>query len=88
MTTFADFSLTVVVMVDESLPHKWFHRRGFYKARMLVLFTWLFFGNVLSMGYKSTLLSTLIPIREARNTTSNIKRSLERLYDISYITCN
>ena len=56
--------------MDESLPHKWFHRRGFYKARMLVLFTWLFFGNVLSMGYKSTLLSTLIPIREAPNMTS------------------
>ena len=58
-------------MVDESLPHKWFHRRGFYKARMLILFTWLFFGNVLSMGYKSTLLSTLIPIREAPHMTSN-----------------
>ena len=57
-------------MVDESLPHKWFHRRGFYKARMLVLFTWLFFGNVLSMGYKSTLLSTLIPIREAKHMAS------------------
>ena len=30
---------------------------------MFLLFTWLFLGNVLSLAYKSTLLSTLIPIR-------------------------
>ena len=30
---------------------------------MFLLFIWLFLGNVLSMAYKSTLLSTLIPIR-------------------------
>ena len=30
---------------------------------MFLLFIWLFAGNVLTMGYKSTLLSTLIPIR-------------------------
>ena len=50
-------------MIDESLPHRWFHRRGFKKSRMFLLFIWLFAGNVLTMGYKSTLLSTLIPIR-------------------------
>ena len=50
-------------MIDESLPHIWFHRRGFKHSRMFLLFTWLFLGNVLSMAYKSTLLSTLIPIR-------------------------
>ena len=50
-------------MIDKSLPHIWFHRRGFKHSRMFLLFTWLFLGNVLSMAYKSTLLSTLIPIR-------------------------
>ena len=60
---FADFSLTAVVMIDESLPHRWFHRTGFKHSRMFLLFIWLFLGNVLSMAYKSTLLSTLIPIR-------------------------
>ena len=51
-------------MIDKSLPHRYFHRRVFFKhSRMFLLFTWLFLGNVLSMAYKSTLLSTLIPIR-------------------------
>ena len=49
--------------IDESLPHRWFHRRGFKHSRMFLLFIWLFLGNVLSMAYKSTLLSTLITIR-------------------------
>ena len=60
----ADFALTYVVMIDESLPHALFKRRGFVKSRTLLLFFWLFVGNVLSMGYRSTLLSTLIPIRD------------------------
>ena len=30
---------------------------------MFLLFIWLFLGNILSMAYRSTLLSTLIPIR-------------------------
>ena len=50
-------------MIDESLPHRWFKRKGFKHSRMFLLFIWLFLGNVLSMAYKSTLLSTLIPIR-------------------------
>ena len=51
-------------MIDESLPSSWFlQRRGFKRSRAILLFTWLFFGNVLSLGYKSTLLSTLIAIR-------------------------
>ena len=51
--TFADFSLTAVVMIDESLPHEWFHRRGFKLSRMFLHFIWLFLGNVLSMGYRA-----------------------------------
>ena len=50
-------------MIDKTLPLRWFHRRGFKHSRMFLLFTWLFLGNVLSLAYKSTLLSTLIPIR-------------------------
>ena len=49
---FTDFALTYVVMIDESLPHEWFKRRGYIKARMLILFIWLFFGNVLTMAYR------------------------------------
>ena len=50
-------------MIDESLPHRWFHRGGFKQSRMFLLFICLFPGNILSMAYKGTLLSTLIPIR-------------------------
>ena len=64
-------------MIDESLPHRWFHRRGFKKSRMFLLFIWLFAGNVLTMGYKSTLLSTLISIRyeEQIDTIQDLDRS-------------
>ena len=48
-----DFALATVVMIDESLPHEWFYRRGFVNGRMFLLFIWLFVGNVLSMGYRA-----------------------------------
>ena len=41
---------------------------------MFLLFIWLFLGNVLFMAYKSTLLSTLIPIR--------YEKTLETLDDL------
>ena len=69
---FSDFALTYVVMIDESLPHALFKRRGFIKSRTILLFFWLFVGNVLSMGYRSTLLSTLIPIRDLVHKMSAI----------------
>ena len=50
-------------MIDISLPHNWFIRRGFKHSRLFLLFTWLFLGHFVSRAYKSTLLSTLIPIR-------------------------
>ena len=56
MYLFADFSLAVVVMIDEALPDAWFYRRGFKNARMFLLFIWLFVGNVLDMGYRTVLI--------------------------------
>ena len=66
-----------MVMIEESLPHRWYQRRGFKKSRMFLLFIWLFAVNVLTMGYKSTLLSTLISIRydEQIDTMQDMDRS-------------
>ena len=51
--------------------------RGFKHSRMFLLFTWLFLGNILSMAYRGTLLSTLIPIRyeKALDTIDDLDKS-------------
>ena len=51
------------MMIDESLPNRWLHRRGFKHSRLFLLFIGFFFGHFLSLAYKSTLLSTLVTIR-------------------------
>ena len=66
-----DLALSSAMLSQESFPHKWFHRRGFI-ARKLLLLQWLVWGNILAWGYRSTLLSILIPIRyEATIKTVN-----------------
>ena len=49
-------------MIPRKRPEKWFKRRGF-KTRKVFLLKWIFVANVFSLGYRSTLLSTLVPIR-------------------------
>ena len=41
---------------------KWIERPGF-GIRKLVILKWIVLGNILTLGYKATLLSSLIPIR-------------------------
>ena len=49
-------------MIPKRRPIRWINRKGFV-ARKTVIVQWLFFGHVLTLGYKSTLLSILITIR-------------------------
>ena len=41
---------------------KWIQRPGF-NLRKVVILKWIVLGNILTLGYKTTLLSSLIPIR-------------------------
>lgn len=59
--SFSDFFLSTELIPKRRLP-KWFNREGFRTRKILIL-KWMVLGNILTMGYKSTLLSTLIPIR-------------------------
>ena len=50
-------------LMDETFPQKWINRRGFVQSRKVLILIWLMFAsNLLNWSYKSTLLSTLIPI--------------------------
>ncbi len=57
-----DFSISIAVMIQESLPYHWFTRRSFL-AQKTLLYQWLLLGCIIALAYKSILLSTLIPIR-------------------------
>ena len=46
-------------------------RPGF-AVRKVVILKWIFLGNILTMAYKTTLLSSLIPI-QYENTIDNMK---------------
>ena len=59
--SFSDIFLSIV-FIPRRRPIRWINRQGF-TTRKNVILQWLFVGNVLILGYKSTLLSTLIPIR-------------------------
>ena len=56
-----DFLLSTELIPNVRLE-KWINRKGFRIRKALIL-KWIFLGNVLTMAYKSTLLSTLITIR-------------------------
>ena len=59
--SFSDIFLSTI-FIPKRRPISWINRQGF-TTRKNVILQWLFLGNVLILGYKSTLLSTLIPIR-------------------------
>ena len=58
---FSDFFLSTEFIPRRRLK-KWFEREGFQIRKILIL-KWLFLGNVITMAYKSTLLSSLVTIR-------------------------
>ena len=57
---FSDFFLSTE-FIPKRRQWKWINREGFCTRKMFIL-KWIFLGNILTMGYKCTLLSTLIPI--------------------------
>ena len=54
--------LLLTVMFDSGIKVKWIQRQGFAVRRVMIL-KWMVLGSFLTMGYKSALLSTLVPIR-------------------------
>ena len=54
--------LLPAMLLVQSVPDDWVFKRNF-SSRNLLLLSWLLWGGILIMGYKSTLLSTLIKIR-------------------------
>ena len=56
-----DFFTSTELIPRRRLP-KWINRPGF-AIRKVVILKWIVLGNILTLGYKTTLLSSLIPIR-------------------------
>ena len=59
---FTDTILSTYIILCQSLPHNWFHRKC-YVARKLSLAKWLLLGNMLALAYRSTLNSTLVTMQ-------------------------
>lgn len=72
---YVDVFLSIAFIPRRKLA-KWIQRHGF-GTRKLVILQWLFLSNILIMGYKSTLLSTLIPIRyeDSNDSLDDVHRS-------------
>ena len=64
----SDFFLSTELIPKRRLK-KWIDRNGFRTRKILIL-KWIFLGNILTMGYKCTLLSTLIPVRYESSITT------------------
>ena len=62
MIFFSDICLALI-MIDESVPYRWFQREGFIHSRKILLIFWLVMGNFILMGYRGTLLRNLVQIR-------------------------
>ena len=60
-------------LMIQSVPDDWVYRRDFPSRNCLML-QWVLWAGILMMGYKSTLLSTLIKIR--------YEDTIEDLYDL------
>ena len=58
---FSDVFLSTI-MIPKRRQISWINRQGFVTRKRIIL-QWLLLGHFLTLSYKSTLLSTLIPIR-------------------------
>ena len=67
-----DFFLSTELIPKRRLK-KWINRSGF-RTRKLLILKWIVLGNYLTMGYKSTLLSTL--------TTIDYESPIDNLLDL------
>ena len=63
-------------MIPKRRLNRWIQREGF-KIRKFVILKWIVLGNVITMAYKSTLLSSLITIRyeDSINTLNDLEDS-------------
>ena len=70
-----DFFTSTELIPRRRLP-KWINRPGF-AIRKVVILKWIVLGNILTLGYKTTLLSSLIPIRygPAINSLAELDKS-------------
>ena len=59
--TFTDFFLSTE-LIPKRRQMRWIQRPGFV-IRKIVILKWIFLGNILTMAYKKSLLSSLIPIQ-------------------------
>ena len=48
--------------MEEKLDKKYVNKKKCFKARHLLVMEWMLYGYILSLGYKSVLLSTLISV--------------------------
>ena len=53
---------TSTELIPKRRLNRWIQRPGF-GVRKAVILKWIVLGNILTLGYKTTLLSSLIPIR-------------------------
>ena len=70
-----DFFTSTELIPKRRLP-KWINRPGF-GIRKVVILKWIVLGNILTLGYKTTLLSSLIPIQyeDTIDTISDLYKS-------------
>ena len=67
-----------IFLIEEVIPKRWMSRQGLVHARKLLIIMWLMLtSNLLIWSYKSTLLSTLVPIYYDKpiNTIEEVDRS-------------
>ena len=72
---FSDLLLSLELIPRRRL-NRWIQREGF-KIRKLAILKWIVLGNVITIAYKSTLLSSLVTIRyeDSINTLNDLDRS-------------
>ena len=75
MKGFPDFFLSMEFIPRRRLKH-WIQREGF-KIRKILILKWMLLGSIITMAYKSTLLSSLITVRYERpiDTIMDLERS-------------
>ena len=62
MYFFAGIFITIAFLLEEKLTKKYVNKKRCFKARHLLIMEWMLYGYVLSLGYKSVLLSTLVSV--------------------------
>ena len=59
---FVGIFITIGFLVEEKLEQKYTNKKKCFKARHFLVMEWMLYGYILSLGYKSVLLSTLVSV--------------------------